>query len=106
LTAKGPSTRVVLTGPAVLNAYASSSGQTLFYARAVHGTDQDCQAQIASGAPARAVRAVGDYGRITLTVNAGEVLCMTTAHHRTEELLWRAHVLPQPPHVTASLRAP
>jgi len=91
LEAGGPAPKVVLRGPGVLYAFASSSRLTYYYASTVHGTDEDCQAPRQDADLARPTRARPDYGRVTLTLKAGEVVCVDTSGRKNAELLWRAY---------------
>ena len=91
ITVSDRNTRVVLRGPAVVHAYASTSAARLFSAPLIVGNDEDCRAQLASREQADVTSGGADYARLTLTVQPGEVLCITSARSRTEELLWHVH---------------
>jgi hypothetical protein len=90
VTMAGPLTRAVLRGPAVVHAYASTSAPSLFAAPLVSGTDADCRAQ--PGGAHAITPGAEDYARLTLTVQPGEVLCITTTSRRhADDVLWHAH---------------
>jgi hypothetical protein len=91
LDSTGPAPRAVLRGPGVLYAFASSPKLNFYYASSVHGTDEDCQAAHHGAELARTTRALPDYGRVTLAVKAGEVVCVDTTGRTRTELLWRAY---------------
>jgi len=81
--ARGPAAKVVAVGPIVLHAYSQDAGGSLYAARAVTGTDRDCQVP-ASATPVAADRIA------TFQVGAGQVACLKTMTNGTFELLWHA----------------
>jgi hypothetical protein len=87
----GPAARAVVRGPGVLYAFASSPRVMFYYASSVHNTDEDCRAPRQGADLARSIRARPDYGRVTLAVKAGEVVCVDTSGRANAELLWRSY---------------
>jgi hypothetical protein len=77
--------KAVVAGPTVIHAYSEFSGAKLYVARAVTGTDRDCQA----GAKAAASSLAADRVEL-LTVRAGQLACVATTGERQVELLWHA----------------
>lgn len=83
---RGPSVKAVVVGPTVIHAYSGFTGGTLYTARAVSGTDADCQ-----GGVALASRAELPADKIVnFAIGAGEVACLVTTTTRSFELLWHA----------------
>ena len=83
---QGPSVKAVVVGPVAIHAYSEFAGGALYTARAVTGTDADCQAGAAEGART-GLRA---DSVVSFTVGAGQVACLATTTSRSFELLWHS----------------
>jgi hypothetical protein len=83
---QGPSIKAVVVGPVAIHAYSEFSGGALYTARAVTGTDADCQAGVADGART-GLRA---DTVVNFTVSAGHIACLATTTTRSFELMWHA----------------
>ncbi|MEO5769304.1 MAG: hypothetical protein ABIS92_13215 [Polyangia bacterium] len=92
VVSRAAATRLIVSGPATVHAYAGFTGGEIHSAPAVTGTDADC-AHITNGGSG-AVTVPRDRV-ISVTVAAGDVACLRTTADRGYELLW--HALAQPP---------
>jgi hypothetical protein len=81
---QGPSVKAVVMGPVAIHAYSEFLGGALYTARAVTGTDADCQAGAAEGAR---TGLLADRV-VNFTVGAGQVACLATTTSRSFELMW------------------
>ena len=87
---KGPAAKVVAVGPMTIHAYSGFPGGSLYTARAVTGTDRDCQVPAAGAARVDAERIT------TFVVAEGQVACLATTTKGSFELLWHAVAQPAP----------
>jgi len=84
---KGPTVRAFAVGPAVVHAYAPTSGGRLFTTDAVGSPDAACASALARGRDA--VSLPGD--RVDeLTLAPGKVACVAANTRGDYELLWHA----------------
>jgi len=86
---KGPTVKVVTTGPVLIHAYSGFSGGALFLAPLVAGTVADCSTALANHGNGRPIPLVAD--RVAyVPVAVGQVACLRTDTGRSFELLWHA----------------
>jgi len=78
--------KAFVAGPAVVRAYAGSAGGAIYVVPVVSGGDRDCSRIASDATPVVAERTA------TLTVQEGEIACLSTATTRSYELLWRARL--------------
>ena len=76
--------KTVVAGPAVVKMYSGFSGAKVFVTDAASGTDADCAAGRAAGTALQADRIE------SVTVAAGQIICVASTGERTIEVLWRA----------------
>jgi hypothetical protein len=82
----GASVKAVVLGPIAVHAYSAFAGGALYAARAVSGSDADCQGAAEVG-PRSELRA---DTVVNFTVGAGQIACLATSTNRSFELLWHA----------------
>jgi len=80
----GKTAKAVVVGPVTIHAYSAFSGATLFVVNASSGTDRDC-----AGARVGAAGVAADRVQ-SLTVGAGQIVCVATLAAHGSELLWHA----------------
>ena len=84
----GGSVKAIVLGPKVVHTFSTGAGGNLYTARAVTGSDADCQegARRDAGYPVSIVA----NRRATLGVAEGEIACLATTGPSEFELLWHA----------------
>jgi hypothetical protein len=93
--ARGPVAKIVAAGPIAFHAYSEFAGGSLYAARAITGTDRDCQEPSTGATKVQADRIAN------FTVAEGKVACLSTTTKGSFELLWHAVGQPAPTVVLA-----
>ena len=93
--------RAIVTGPAIVHAYAGFAGGEVYSTPAATRTDADCAGNQQVGA---AVLVPADRV-VSITVAAGETACLRTAARGGYELLWHARTQQPTPQLMANVTA-